>query len=191
MANKKSTSKKKSTTTKKVNKKEQQKEYDKIIDSVGEFDADYKRIILVSGIIIIIFCMFYFLTVYITGKDTKNTTTTTSNTSYISYTEIMAGRSFSMPEEEYLVLYYDRSDSELLSTFSSLVADYRADEAHYALYTVNMGDALNQAYASDTSNWGPKDISELAIHGPTLIHFRNGSVVEYFEGTTDISNYLG
>ena len=190
MANKKSTGKKKGTSTKKVNKKVQAENLKKI-ESMGDFDADYKRIILVAGTIIIIFCLFYFLTVYITGRDTKKSTTTDSSSSYISYTEILAGRSFSMPEKEYLVLYYDRSDTELLSTFSSVISNYRSDENHYALYTVDMSDAMNQGYANEKSNWNPTDISELAINGPTLIRFHNGKVEAYYEGSTDITDYLG
>ena len=58
MANKKSTGKKKSTSTKKSNKKVAT-DHNKKIESVGEFDADYKRIMLVSGTIVIIFCFWY------------------------------------------------------------------------------------------------------------------------------------
>lgn len=189
MANKKSTSKK-NTTKKVVNTKKNEKiDHNRIIETVGEFDADYKKIILVVGIIVIVFCLFYFLTVYITGKDSKKTNTSTA--SNISYTEIMAGRSFNMPEEEYLVLYYDRSNSDLLSSFSSNVSNYRSSDDHYTLYTVDMSNAVNKSYSADVSNWSPASASELAISGPTLIHFRNGSVVEYYEGEEDINHYLG
>ena len=191
MANKKSTGKKKSTSTKKSNKKVPKIDNSKKIESVGEFNTDYKHIMMVAGTIVIIFCLFYFLTVYITGRDTKKSTTTSNTTTYISYKEIMAGRSFSMPEAEYLVLYFDRSDTDLLSTFSSVISDYRSDENHYTLYTVDMSDAMNKGYAADKSNWNPKGISELTINGPTLIHFRDGAVAEYYEGSTDITNYLG
>ena len=188
MANKKSTSKK--NTTKKSVVKNEKVDHTKKIESVGEFDTDYKKIILVVSVIIIVFCLFYFLTVYITGRDTTSSTTT-SSASTISYTEIMAGRSFAMPEEEYLVLYYDRSDTDLLTTYTSLVSNYRSADSHYTIYTVDMSNAMNQSYASETSNWSPSKADELAINGPTLIHFQNGVVVEYYEGDTDISNYLG
>lgn len=172
------------------NKADIKRDHERIIDSVDGFDGDYKRVILTVGIIIIIFCAFYFLTVYVLGRDSSSSSKQTVTDSSISYTETMAGRSFSMPEDEYLILYYDRSDSELLSTFSSTVSTYRSGEDSLALYSVDMSNAMNKDFEKETSNWKPTSVSELAIHGPTLIHFRNGEVVEYFEGATDVVNYL-
>ena len=163
----------------------------KKIESVGEFDVEYKKIILIVGIVIIIFAIFYFITVYVTNKDNNTYKRNSSTEGVISYTEIMAGRSFSMPEDEYYILYYDRSNKDLLNTFSSSVATYRADKEKTALYTVDMSNAMNKGFEKEESNWKPTSVSELAIKGPTLIHFRDGAVFEYFEGETDIVSQLG
>ena len=177
MANKRSISKSKKSVK---NNREEKLNHNKVIESVGEFDADYKKVLLVAGIIIIVFAAFYFLTVFITGRSTTKTNTTTGET-YISYSEIMAGRSFSMPENEYLVLYYDKSDSELLSTYSSIVSSYRSKEDHLTIYTVDMSDALNKTYISEEKNISPSNVSELKINGPTLIRFREGQVANFVE----------
>ena len=80
---------------------------------------------------------------------------------------------------------------DLLNSFSSKISNYRDSDDHYTLYTVDMSNAMNQSYAADVSNWAPTNAGELAINGPTLIHFKDGTVVEYYEGETDINNYLG
>ena len=171
---------------KKSNRKNKKNE--KVIEENSVFETNYKQVLLITGIIVIVFAVFYFITVYITGQDTNKPTK--KNDSTISYSEIMVGRSFDMPEEEYYVLYYDRSDEELLSSFSTLVSDYRGNPESLAIYTADMSDAINKGYSGDKSNWGPKNISELVIDGPTLIHFKKGKVKEYFEGKKDILSQL-
>lgn len=183
-------SNKKSIKNKKSSKKSVEREHSKVIESVGEFDGNVKQIFWIVIATILVFCAFYFLTLYLTGRDsTKRNSTTTEGT--ISYTEIMAGRSFSMPENEYLVLYYDKSDSELLSTYSNIVSSYRSKEDHFTIYTVDMSDALNKTYISEEKNISPSNVSELKINGPTLIRFREGQVANFVEGEADITSYLG
>lgn len=191
MVNKKTVSNKKATSSKsnKKNIKKQKQDYSKKIDSIETYDTDTKRIVLISGIILIIFCLFYFLTVYITGRDSKKDSTEETTSSF-SYTNILAGRSFSMPENEYLVIYYDFNDADIAEDLNLSISDYRNDPNNYALYSVDMGDAANQAYVSNESNVEPSGISELSIHGETLIHFKNGRVLDYIEGNEDIKEYL-
>lgn len=161
------------------------------IESVNGFDGDVFHIIRVVAIILIVFCLFYGLTVLITKNgDTKTTKNTTAKDNSISYTDIMLGRSFSMPEEEYLVLYYDKSNSDLISAFSSAVSNYRGEENSYTLYTVDMSNEFNKKYESSESNRLPKDAQELAISGPTLIHFSKGIVVDYLEGKEAILEFI-
>ena len=179
MANKK-VIKKKSNGKKKKN--------EKVIEESQTLDINFKKILHVTTIIAVVFAAFYFLTVYITGRDTDNSTTT--DNSSISYSEIMVGRSFSMPEEEYFVLYYDRSDKDLLSTFSTAVSDYRGSYEAITVYTADMSDSINKKYSGDKSNWSPEKLSELVIHGPTLIRFKNGKVKEYYEGKENILGQL-
>ena len=161
-----------------------------MIDSVGEFDGNFKRIFWVCIIIILVFCLFYFITVMITGKEKDNSKNVVTDSS-ISYTEIMAGRSFSMPENEYLVLYYDKSNSDYLTTYSTAVSSYRAKGENLTIYTVDMSGALNKGYVSEESNTSPQSVSDLKVSGPTLIHFKDGVVLQYLEGEENITNYLG
>ena len=188
MANKKSTGKKNTNSKKKDIQKENKINSQKI-ENIGGFDGDFNRVVLVVGIIVIVFCLFYFLTVFLTKQDKQNIVE--SDETNISYTEVLAGRSFSLPEEEYLVLYYDFDDEEISSDLSSDVLTYKSGTDALTIYTSNMGSAFNQSYVSEESNISPKDAASLAINGPTLIHFKEGSVVEYLEGFDSIHEYLG
>lgn len=180
-------SKRRNGTRKRNNKENLNK-----IESVGGLDGDLKHVVRVISIIIIIFCAFYGLTLLLTknGDSSKKNTNSTSTNDSISYTDILLGRSFSMPEEEYLVLYYDKSDNDLISTFATVVSDYRNEKDNYILYTVDMSNSFNKSYVSSESNKNPEDASEMAINGPTLIHFSNGSIVKYIEGKDSILEFM-
>ena len=160
MSNKKSIKKSNKKSTKKEAALHAQK-----IESVGEFDANFKQIFWVAVIIILVFCGFYFLTVYLTGRGDSTSTNTTTSDGSISYTDIMAGRSFSMPENEYLVVYYDREDSDVLTTLSTAVSSYRLKEKHLTIYTVDMSNSFNKVYVSEESNPNPAEASELKVNG--------------------------
>ncbi len=184
MANKKSNNSK--SNKKKVNTKKE------IVNTseMNDFDSNILHHVRVGSIIIIIFCLFYFVTFLITRDDTKKEEDNTNTDSGFSYTEIMVGRSFSIDEGDYYVLYYDSTDDEISSTYRSMMNTYKGKENALAIYSVNMGDGLNKKYAADVSNPNPTAASEIQINGPTLIHFSNHSVIEYIEGEDAIKSHL-
>ena len=181
MANKKKNSGKKTTrnTTKKSNKK--------VVEETS-FDASLGSTIRLVIIIGVIFGLFYLITWFITKKPEEKEDDTYK--SGFSYTEIMAGRSFSMSDGEYLVLYYDSTDEDINDIYSSLPSKYRSKEGAVSIYTVNMGEGLNKGMIAEESNTHPNNASELAINGPTLIRFNNHEVVDYYEGEESIKSVL-
>ena len=132
----------------KGSRKNSRRDHERVIDSVSTFDGNYKKVIIVVSIIAIFFAGFYFLTVYITNNSSSYVRPSSGDGS-ISYTEIMVGRSFKMPEKEYLVLYYDRSDSELLNSFSTVVSNYRNDDTKLTLYNADMSSSMNKNYVGE------------------------------------------
>lgn len=178
----------------------------KKIDSVGMFDSDISGKIIMVCVIICVFCAFYFLTVFISKDNSSSSTNSSNNTSTsssnnsssssssstsISYDNIVIGRSFSMDDSTYLVIYYDSSDTELSSTMSSLISSYKSKDSHLPIYRVDMSDGLNKNYVSDDANTNPSSVDDMRINGPTLIKFVDNSVDEYVEGKDSISDYLG
>lgn len=196
----------------KKNKKELEKALKnerKKIDSIGTIDSDIFGKIIMVCIVICVFCAFYFLTVFI-SKDNSNSSSNSNNLSSnssnssstssssssssnasISYDNIIIGRSFSMDEAAYLVLYYDGSNSDLSSTVGTLVSTYKNKDSHLPIYKVDMSDGLNKNYTSEESNTNPRSVEDLHINGITLIKFVDNKVDEYIEGQDSISDYLG
>ena len=186
---KKSSSKKvenKKNDEKKNSNKKEGKKQEKISDL---FDDGVMHFILVAGIIILVFCLFYIITVYITNHLNNSSVEETEEKS-ISYSEILVGRSFDMPEEEYLVVYYDFTNTDLASSLASSISTYNSNDSHHTLYTADLNNTFNQKYVSSEGNKTPKDAASLAINGATLIHFKDGKVVDYVEGLNAILNYL-
>lgn len=196
----------------KKNKKELEKALKnerKKIDSIGMVDSDIFGKIIMVCIVICVFCAFYFLTVFI-SKDNSNSSSNSNNSSSnssnssstssssssssnasISYDNIIIGRSFSMDDDAYLVLYYDGSNSDLSSTVGTLVSTYKNKDSHLPIYKVDMSDGLNKNYTSEESNTNPSSVEDLHINGITLIKFVDNKVDEYIEGQDSISDYLG
>ena len=161
--------------------------------------------IIVTLAVLCILGLFYLLAIYITNKhandgnesneaQTTETSTDSSNKSTtgssISYDEILVGRSLSMSDDNYLVLFYDSSNEDVSSTYSELISNYKNKEEHLPIYYVDMSNTFNKAFAKEEANYNPTNESEISINGPTLINVVNSQVLEYLEGEEAISSYL-
>ena len=168
------------------------KEKKKINNINSEFDFNIKRYAFVVFGVVIFICAFYFLTIYIVSKNKtdSNSNNTEETTETVSYTNIMVGRSFSISDGDYYVIYYDKSDENINSECSSIVSSYNSKEDNIDIYTVDMSNGLNKKYSGDESNTNPASASEIIINGPTLIKFSGGSVAEYIEGIDGIKDIL-
>lgn len=183
-----SKSKKNSNNLKNNMKKEKHK-----IDQINsDFDSNIWYYVKVITCVIVFISLFYLLTLYITSKNSnKNDNNNKEDTvETISYSDIMVGRSFTISDGDYFVIYYDKNDEDVNSSCSGAISSYKEKDDHLDIYSVNMGDGLNKKYAKDESNVNPTNASEIAISGPTLIKFSDGEVVEYIEGLDEIVSYL-
>ena len=190
-------SKKNSTTKNKKNSTKQKKqslknEKNKINNISSDSNSNFTRYVYIVCGVIIFICLFYFLTIYITSKnkDESNSDSTKESTEVFSYSDIMVGRSFSVSDGEYLVIYYDKSDEDINSKCSSLVSAYGSKEDKLDIYTVDMSNGLNKKYSGEEANTSPTNAGEIVINGPTLIKFNDGNVVDYVEGIDSITSYL-
>lgn len=180
------------STSKKNNKKETvktksvKKSVNKKIDSMETSTVqELLKILRILFIVIVVLSAFYLLTVAIVGSDDEEKDAETT----IQYEEILAGSSFNMKNDEYLVVYYDFSDTEL-TDITSQIYSY-AYTGEYRLYTVDMSNGFNKPYATEeAANKQPEKAEDLLINGPTLIKFADGKVEDYIEGTEDIVEYL-
>lgn len=170
----------------KIDKKTTKKVINKKIDSMKSNTLnELFKVLKLLFIVIVILSLFYLLTVKIVGMDSKEKNVETQ----IQYQEILAGSSFSMNSNEYLVVYYDFKDTKL-SNLASSIYNYTYSGKD-KLYLVDMSNGFNKDFiASEKSNTKPKNASDLLINGPTLIKITDGSVSEYIEGVEKIIDYL-
>lgn len=148
-----------------------------------EMSSTLKTGIVIMICILLLMGILYLVTTKILDKDTKHKTAIES---YIQYDKILAGESFEQPEEEYLVVYYDSSDK--YSSLSSLISSYQSAEKGTRLYSVDLADGMNKKYMSDVVNTNSP--SELRVMYPTMLRFKNHSVIEVITSNTEISEYL-
>lgn len=175
---------------KKTDKKKRKVEEKNKIENVGSFDTDISKVIYIILGVVCVFCVFYLITLFVLNKD--DNTTKTDEEVEISLDTTIVGRSFSMPEDKYYVLYYDAKDEEVSEEYSSTITNYiySTSEDHVKLYTVDMSDALNKKYVSEESKPMPEKVSDIAIKGTTLMVIEKGKVVEYTEDKTRIEELL-
>lgn len=176
---------------KKISKSNKSKKVDKKVNLFGLSGQNYKKNIGIILMVLVLFGIFYLMTVHITNGDSNSTTSDTSSTeTEIQYDEILVGSSFDMNDKEYLVVYYDKSDSELLNSISSGITTYTSKEDSLNVYEADLSNSFNKKFVSDTSNTDPSTSSELSFDGPTLIKFSKGKVMEYIEGEDSILDYF-
>ena len=149
------------------------------------------HIITISGCIILFFCFFYFVTLYLTRESRESNSSTNTETSSTDITnETLVGRSLDMSDGEYYVLFYDTTDEDISSVYKDILNNYNAKSDPVSIYTVDMGNILNKGYASDSSNSSPSTAEEIKINGPTLMKVNNHQVELYIEGEEGIRNSL-
>ena len=175
---------------KKKNRSTKRKEEVKKIQETENEKLNLQDKLFVVFCIVMFFVAFYVLTLYITHKNSEPTTNIDTEDVSFSYDEILLGRSFSMNDSEYYVIYYDSSNEEIADTCSNLVTTYRQNH-DTTLYFVDMSNGLNSSYATtEESNKSPNSAGELLINGPTVIKIADGKLVDYVEGLEAIQNYL-
>ena len=152
----------------------------------NEEQITIKKFIKLLIIILIILGIFYLLSIFIISKD-NNSNTYKKNSAEIQNREILGGSSFNRTDDEYLVVFYNRSTN---NTVMDAIYNYRNKDTHLPVYEVDMGNGMNSKFNSNTSNKNPSSIDELKIHGTTIIRFKDGKIKEYIEGDSNTVEYL-
>ena len=94
----------------------------KIEEVNGDFSSGiWNKVFVVIGVLCFIL-VFYLLTLYLTNKGDTTSYKTTPSEATISYTKIIAGRSFSVDDGEYLVVYYNEGED------TSIISDVSIDK---------------------------------------------------------------
>lgn len=176
--------------TKKVSKKVDTKNESKKVDKIkASSNSEWSKIIKTAIWVLVIFVFFYGLTYVIVGDFSFGSEEEETEVA-IQYDEIIAGASFNMNTEKYLVVYYDSTSDEANEIENAIYTYEYSNSDPLRVYTVDLANALNTYAIADESNKTPTNAGELAINGPTLIRFRDGNVREYIEGLDNVVDYL-
>lgn len=164
------------------------------IENMYTDDSNWYSKLVVALVVICVLCLFYLLTVHITSSDSSDTSTNSSSESEevsIQYDEILIGSTFNRSDDEYLVVCYDTTDSEVAQDVSSAIYTYESTEDALPVYVVDMNNTLNKNFvAKEGSNKDAENASELSIDGPTVIKIAKGKIKKYIEGEDEVVDYL-
>ncbi len=149
-----------------------------------------KYIKLIIIIILILILLYLFIGIVITKdiKLFKNDNNTVNEVNNPANT-ILAKDTLRQVEEEYYVYFYDfdDTDSDIESSLTSKLSDSK-------IYRVNTKDSFNANYIiknnTDSSNTLVNDIENLKIKSPTLVKVVSQSIVESYETSSKILEYL-
>lgn len=157
-----------------------------------DFSPKMKSTIWTIAIVLLVFIVFYLISVKATGGKIFNSKKKdTTEEVEIQYEEILAGTSFNYGED-YIVVYYDMSDndSDEMADLSSAVSNLKYSSS-VTMYTCDLSNAFNKSFITEEEpNRYPTNALELQFNGPTVIRFINGEVSEYINGAVDVTNYL-
>lgn len=168
-----------------VKAKRKRKENKEVIETTSP-----NSILKVTFLVLAFLCAFYLLTLYITHKNNPSSNNEESSNTVEDTTGISIGKSLSM-DGEYYVLFYDKSNTEISSTYRNLVVSYSSLENALPIYTVDMGSAFHKSFVTEEeSNKNPASEEEFKINGPTLIKVSNQKVQDYIEGEESIKETL-
>ena len=160
------------------------KNINKINEQYNGDSSELRRIGLIAFGVLLFFACAYFIGGVVTGniKLKKEKKPEVS----IQYSEILAEMTFKQNDDDYFVMYYDFDSNEaiLLDQIQSGIQNIAKT------YKVDLGKNFNKNYITEEDlKTNPKSISELKVKNPTLIRIKNGKVVNYIVGATNINNY--
>jgi len=152
----------------------------------NDFRNGMAKVVKTVLIVIIFLGLFYLLTVFILNKDNSKVTDSSKRN---GYNEILVGSSFSLPYDEYFVLYYE-SDSDQYANIVNIVENYAYSNNELPLFTADLTDGFNKNYVADEAILTVFDASDLRFSDITLVKYGNHSIIDFVVGIDNVQNYL-
>lgn len=153
-----------------------------------EETEEMKKFFLVLFIVIIVIILAFVFSSFFLKDEAKDYE---YQTGQISTTTAIVGTILNNPESEYYVLAYDTNgvDANSYVTYGNY---YKSNQKNAVkIYYLNLNSAFNKDYyVTENSNPKAKKISELKMKDGTLLHIKNGKIIEYIEGIDKIASKL-
>lgn len=168
------------------NIKNDKKNAQKVIKYQNEDTNEIKKLILILlGIIIIVFLLFFITSKYLLKDGFQKSTSETKQVE-ISYSTLNVGMLFNRPYEQYLVFAYDKTNSDS-AYYNALISAYTGKEK---IYTLDLSIPKNKEYIKEKANKNAKNVAELAFEEVNLIEIKNGRIVDFLTDIKEIEKRL-
>ena len=157
--------------------------------SNSEAENEVYRFIKILIIVVIFIVGAYFLTNKIVGGDYD--IKKDGQKGEISTNNIIVGSLLNRPYDTYYALAYKSKDNDAV-VYETYLRTYESKEESLRIYFIDLDNSLNKDYyTSDSSNPKATKIEDLKISAPTLIKVKDGKIIKYIEGKSEIKKELG
>ncbi len=147
---------------------------------------EVKSFVRIIVTVMVIFVIFYFVTVLTTGRKKGEYTKATTTPSVIQYDEILLGELYHQKETDYFVLAEEKEDP-YISLFENLLYQISKKEKGIPYYTADLSSAMNQRFVGETANFTKEN---LKVTGTTLFRIQNGNIIAHYETSETILEFL-
>ena len=157
----------------------------------ANYNENLVKGVKIFGILVLILTIIYIGTAIATGEIKFNDKEEAEEVT-IQNEEILAGSTFKMKEEDYIVLYYDYTMASA-GVYDMLYSNYTSSQNDLPkMYKVDLSKGFNKSYLSDEKkiNKRPSSLDELELKNPTLIRIKNNTVVKFITSKDEIKEYI-
>lgn len=129
-------------------------------------------------VLVVIGCVLglYIVTVaFVAPKETEKTKEEVAGE--VNYDVAIMGQLLNRPYDEYYAVVYD-TNGDYMYEMSALVAAYNAKDKHKHMYTIDLGNKLNESYYNPekASTKPVKKLEDLKVGDVTLIKVKKGKI---------------
>lgn len=152
-----------------------------------------KSMIKILVYVLLIFGLFYFITVMLVNNKKENSN---NPVSVIDSSKIILSQLLNRSEDEYFVIatkasLYESSyiDTNYINLYNDYINNYKQNEESLMFYYVDLDSALNRNYISDNLNI-TDNLANLKINDEVLFKIKDGSIEKYYVGKDKILDKL-
>lgn len=148
---------------------------------------ELKSLIIIIIIVSVVFLAFYGITALTSKKQTSGSEYEVKSET-IQYDEIMVGQILNQKEKEYYVLLKNENNhyNDLYTYYLKKYASNNSKK----YYTVDLGNALNSSYVSDSTSVNTKSFFNSKFGNTTLILIKNKKVNKVYSTDEQITEIL-
>lgn len=144
---------------------------------------ELKKLLIFIFIVVIVFAVFYGLTMVVI-KNKKNNQETEQENTTIQYEQIMIGNMYKQNEEQYYVLV-EMPDDQNITSYERNRYSYISKDNSLKMYIADLSKAFNKKYIGTSSNFDDKFP---IFSQSTVLKIENDIIVEAYEGFDQINN---